>query len=79
MKKIFIIYLLLITSTVFSQKTIIRGIALDSTKGRNRVMITLNDTVNKLVSDTTHKLKDLNKIWDNKNTSFTLMKMEISK
>jgi len=66
MKKIFIIYLLLITSTVFSQKTIIRGIALDSTKGRNRVMITLNDTVNKLVSDTTHKLKDLNKIWDNK-------------
>lgn len=66
MKKIFVIYLLLITSTVFSQKTIIRGIALDSTKGRNSVLITLNDTVNKLVSDTTNNLQGLSKIWYNK-------------
>ena len=66
MKKIFVINLLLLTSIVFSQKTIIRGIALDSTKGRNSVLITLNDTVNKLGPETPQSLQALNKIWNNK-------------
>ena len=41
--------LILLTISCYSQNVIVKGIALDSTKGRNKVVITLNDTLNKLL------------------------------
>ena len=41
--------LILLTINCYSQNVIVKGIALDSTKGRNKVVITLNDTLNKLL------------------------------
>ena len=41
--------LILLTINCYSQNVIVKGIALDSTKGKNKVVITLNDTLNKLL------------------------------
>lgn len=48
MRKIILVLLSLFTVQAFSQKVTIGGTALDTTNGRNRVYITVNDTLRKL-------------------------------
>ena len=47
MRNIIVVLLTLFTVEAFSQKVTIRGIASDTTNGRNRVYITVNDTLRK--------------------------------
>lgn len=57
---------ILIFINCYSQKVIVKGIALDSTKGRNQVVITLNDTLNKLLK-TENGYESYLKSYENKN------------
>lgn len=50
MKKIILIVLLFFSAISFGQKVTVKGIAIDTTKNRNRVQVVLNDTLSKFFS-----------------------------
>ena len=62
MRKLFLYISLLSTINCFSQQAIIKGIAFDTTRGRNSVTVILNDTINKLFADTSNKLDNYSKL-----------------
>ncbi len=47
MRSILTLIFLLILSVSFSQEVVIKGVALDSLKGKNRIFVTINDTLRK--------------------------------
>jgi len=64
MKKTFLLILLLSTLNAFSQKVWVEGIAFDTTRGRNWVNVTVNDTINKYLSYKIRDYKDYLKLVD---------------
>ncbi|WP_281777934.1 hypothetical protein [Croceibacter atlanticus] len=67
MKKLLLIYILLLSTITFAQKVTVKGIALDSTNGRNKVYITLNDTINKYLKNKDFDMDKYESLYDNKN------------
>jgi len=67
MRILFLSILLLLTINCFSQQTIVKGTAFDTTKGRNWVTVILNDTLNKFIAEKSNKRDDYSKLWDDTN------------
>lgn len=66
--KHFLSFLLLVYSMqCYSQKVLVRGIAQDTTNGNNGIHIIINDTIKKILSDTTKVWETFNKVWDDSN------------
>lgn len=56
--------IILLSINCYSQNVIVKGIVLDSTKGRNKVEIVLNDTLNKLIK-LENGFESYKKLYDN--------------
>lgn len=71
MKNILVIIFLLFSSITFGQKVIIKGVAIDTTKNRNRVRISVNDTLSKYFSADLPKYNRHSEITKNKDLFVT--------
>lgn len=67
MKILFRLIFLFFLTTNYSQKILIEGIALDSTNGRNQVIVIKNDIINKLLSKKKFKMKKYDRVWKKEN------------
>lgn len=66
MNKLFILSFLLLSFISYGQKVIVRGIAIDTTNGRNKVTISLNDTIRKYSKSEDFDFDNYKSLYENK-------------
>lgn len=71
MKKLLLIHILLLSTLTFGQKIVVKGTAIDSTNGRNKVYITLNDTIEKYLESKDFDMNKYESLYNNENYNTT--------
>ena len=66
MNKLLILSFLLLSFISYGQKITIKGIAIDTTNGRNKVTITLNDTIRKYIKSEDFNFDKYKSLYENK-------------
>ena len=74
MNKLFFLLFLLLSFISYGQKIIVKGIAIDSTNGRNKVTISLNDTIRKYSKSEDFDFDNYKSLYENKDYYTTVNK-----